>query len=81
MDGTQRPWQGAHGHRVFPLFGNTFGLVHGFARDLDCVGVVDDPATDSVRIDGAYRFSFLSLVSYWEQKMAGIAYTSVALVQ
>lgn len=57
----------------------------GLYTDLPAIwivlGVVDDPATDSVRIDGAYRFSFLSLVSYWEQKMAGIAYTSVALVQ
>lgn len=46
---------GAHGRRAFPLFGDTFALAHGFALDLDGVGVVDDPVTDGIGQGGVVQ--------------------------
>src|SRR5699024_1498250 len=48
QNGAWRPRAWCSGPPCVKLFRNALALAHGFALDLDGVGVVDDPVTDGV---------------------------------
>ena len=55
QNGAWRPRAWCSGPPCVKLFRNALALAHGFALDLDGVGVVDDPVTDGVGQGGVVQ--------------------------